>query len=165
MADPQTEQLARAHFVSGVSYFDQGRYDRALEEFNEAHRVSGRAAFLYNIGVCHERLGHREAAIEAYEQYLAAEPNAAERATTLERIRVLRASAPKAEPPPTAKAQPVLVPASPAVASSPPPERRKRRWIWGVVGGAAALAVAGVVIGVVVSERDTTRTLPDLRPQ
>jgi len=71
--------------------------------------------------------------------------------------------------------KPVVAPVEPkpaVVTTAPPPvvvveskpvDNRpitKKGWFWGVVGGAAAVVVAGVVIGVVVGTSDNTRNLP-----
>jgi tetratricopeptide (TPR) repeat protein len=135
---------ARAHFVAGTQHFDAGRYREAAREFEEAYRRSHRPALHYNLGVCYERLGEVDRAVDAYEKYLAAVPNASDRPAVEARIAALK--------------KPAVV-----VESAPPArETPKRRWIWGVVGGVAGLVVVGVVVGAVVGTRDNTRTLPDL---
>ena len=88
------------------------------------------------------------------------------------------AQAPPENPPtspPPPPAEPPTVAASPAPAPAPTetnavsirskPERpiTRRPWFWAVVGGAAAVVVAGVVVGVVVGTRESTSTLPLLR--
>src|SRR5690242_7503590 len=84
------DELARAHFLSGQSYFDEARYADALHEFHEAYAISHRPGFQYNIGVCEERLGHTDAAIAGFERYLKEAPNAPDRATVEAKLRDLR---------------------------------------------------------------------------
>ena len=57
------EDQARAHFAAGVHYYDDAHYADALKEFEEAYRLSKRVGFLYNLGACHERLGHDDQAL------------------------------------------------------------------------------------------------------
>src|SRR5436190_21313134 len=80
------QEVARAHFVTGSSYYDQGRYADALHEFEEAYRLSKRVGFLYNTGVCHEHLGQVDAAIVAFEGYLGSVSAAQERADLVARF-------------------------------------------------------------------------------
>jgi tetratricopeptide (TPR) repeat protein len=154
-AQETPDEQARAHFKRGRAAYDEGRYDTALRDFEEALRLSQRPALLYNIGRCHEQLGHAAAAIDAYERYLVAAPDATDRLEAKERIDRLRARAAEPTRPPA----PVLAPPAPTVAPvsvvAPAPEvTRKpiyrRAWFWGVIGGVAAVAITGVVVGVVV---------------
>jgi tetratricopeptide (TPR) repeat protein len=150
LASSFEDELARAHFLSGQSYFDDGRLDEALHEFREAYRISRRPGFQYNIAVCQEKLGRIDGAIEAFERYLREAPAAPDRATVEQRLAELRA-------------RPVLV-AVPAARADRPAWRHA--WFWGVVGGAAVVVVAGVTVGVVVGTRgEHGRTLPDVRPE
>jgi len=154
------EPLERAYFATGQSYFEKGRYQDALKEFSEAYRIARRPAFLFNIGVCHERLGELTEAISTFEQYLVEEPNARDRADVEARLGLLRERQRAAALAPTALVAPPPPAWQPDLTSAPPPPRR-RTWVWGVVGGAAALVVAAVVVGaVVVSSGD--HVLPDV---
>jgi Tetratricopeptide repeat len=148
---------ARAHFAAATTYFEAGRYGEALKEFEAAYYLSRRAPLLFNIGVCHERLGHVDEAISAFEKYLASGPPESDRVEVGERVAALKARAPAPRP--------RLV-----IAMTPPPAPRRvpvtrRPWFWAVMGGASAVVLGAVVAGVVVGTRDTTRTLPDVRPQ
>lgn len=87
------DRLARTHYQSGSSYYEQGRYEDALREFEEALRLSSparRGALLFNIGQAHERLGHIEQAIGSFRQYLEAVPDADDADVVAERIRTLQ---------------------------------------------------------------------------
>jgi tetratricopeptide (TPR) repeat protein len=154
------QELARAHFVTGGSYYEQARYGEALHEFEEAYRLSKRVGFLYNIGVCHEQLGHTSAAISAFEGYLGAvnEPN--ERADLKARIDRLRATQST-----SAAAASSGSGALQLTATGPPAKRPvwKRGWFVGVMVGAAALVVAGVTVGVVLGTASQgPRTIMDV---
>jgi tetratricopeptide (TPR) repeat protein len=161
-AEDDRQALARAHFLTGRSYYDQGRWDDALKEFSEAYRLSSRPGFLYNIGVCLDKLGRAQEAIDAFERYLAAVPNADDRADVESRIERLSAMLP---PDKNKPGRPDLV-----GGGKPPPRRDKpvykKAWFWGVMGGVAAVAVGGVVVGVVLADQNAQpRTLMDVIAQ
>ena len=144
-ASPYEDELARAHFLSGQSYFDEGRVADALGEFREAYRISRVPGFQYNIGICEERLGNLDAAIAAFERYLREAPGAPDRANVEARLRELRGRR-LVQPRPLAR----------------------RPWFVGVMASAAVLVATGVVVGVVLGARsanEPVRTLPDVRPQ
>jgi hypothetical protein len=66
----QDDAEARRHFETGTSYFTEGNYESALREFDESYRLSGRPGLLYNIALCHERLGNLGEAAEHLERFL-----------------------------------------------------------------------------------------------
>jgi hypothetical protein len=159
------QELARAHFVTGGSYYEQARYAEALHEFEEAYRLSKRVGFLYNIGVCHEQLGHRQEAITAFEGYLGSVSAPAERAdlqARIDRLRAAQAAATAGSSASSSSSGGGLQ----LTASAPPPRRPvyKRGWFIGVMVGAAAVVVAGVTVGVVLGTADKgPRTLGDIQ--
>ncbi len=63
--DADVERRARVHFESATEYFDTGRYEEALREFQASYDASPHAELLYNIYLCEERLGAFEAAASA----------------------------------------------------------------------------------------------------
>ncbi len=144
-ASTYEDELARAHFLSGQSYFDDGRVADALNEYKEAYRISRRPGFQYNIGVCEEKLGHVDAAVDAFERYLREAPGAPDRAPVEAHLRELRGQQ-----------------------LTRPVPLGKRRWFMGVMAASAAVVAAGVVVGVVLGTRgggDQVRMLPDVRVQ
>jgi len=78
-ADNADEEIARAHFQTGLSYYDSNRFEPAVKEFLEAYRLSRRPALLYNIGRTYEKLDDPGRATVYYRRYLDAEPSAIER--------------------------------------------------------------------------------------
>lgn len=91
-AQPQ-DRIARTHFESGRSYYDQGRYAEALHEFQEAYRLASpdrKPIMLYNIGQTQERLGRLPEAIAALRQYLDENPDADDRPQVETRIENLQ---------------------------------------------------------------------------
>lgn len=142
-APSQLDEAARLTFESAREDFEAGRYEQALARFRQAYQLSPRPGLLYNIAQTLDRLRRDEETVQALRDYLAADPNAQNRAEVEARIRVLDealASRASAEPPPT------------ETTSEPTPEQTSSQGI-GVLHpaifigvGAAALGSAGVLV-------------------
>ena len=69
-------------FSEGVRLLNTGDPEAALQEFQEAVRLAGvacqKADGLYNVAVCHVRLGDIERAVEVIRQALAMDPTLAQ---------------------------------------------------------------------------------------
>lgn len=89
--DPRDEE-ARQLFEAGRIAYSNGHYEDALHHFTRAHELSGRGALLYNVGQSLDRLRRDAEAIEAFEAFLAAEPEAPQRAQVETRLTILRQS-------------------------------------------------------------------------
>ena len=87
-----TETEARRVFEAGEVAFTAGHYADALGYFKRAHELSQRPALLFNIALCADRLRDDDAAIDAYERYLAEVPLAANRREVDDRLEALRAA-------------------------------------------------------------------------
>jgi hypothetical protein len=61
---------ARAHFVDGVTRFQAGDFEGARVAFVRAEAAHHAPVTVYNIARAEERLGHPQAAVDAYERYL-----------------------------------------------------------------------------------------------
>ncbi len=85
----QQDHEAHGLFDAGAAAFQSGRYDDALGYFQRAYELSHRAQLLFNIGQAADRARHDEVALRAFREYLAAEPDVANRAEIEGRIRVL----------------------------------------------------------------------------
>jgi tetratricopeptide (TPR) repeat protein len=110
---------ARLLFEAASRAFADARYDTALARFREAYTLSARPALLYNIGQCADRLRRDDEALEAFERYLAAMPDAPNAAEVRTRIAALRAAqARQAEAIAAARAGAAAAPATPAPANS-----------------------------------------------
>lgn len=144
---------ARVAFESGHLAFAEGRYDDALVDFTRAYDLSRRAELLYNIGLAADRLRRDEEAIAAFEAYLAALPEAENRAEVQRRLRALR-DAVAAEAAVEADVTEALVTPPPAL---PPPARPvyEEWWLWTIVGCVAVAAVA-IPVGIVAGSRTET---------
>lgn len=62
---------ARKLFADGVHQYQVGDYEGALRLFREANAEHHAPAIIYNVGLAEEKLGHRQAAVDAYEAYIA----------------------------------------------------------------------------------------------
>jgi tetratricopeptide (TPR) repeat protein len=144
-AAAQDDERARLHFESGRSYFAEGAYERALQEFQQAYTLSERPALLFNIGQTEERLAMYEEAAQTFERYLAAVPNDENRAVLERRIANLReraqgrATQPHTEPLPEPQAT-----TGPRTATQTPSTSGGNDGL--VLGGIAALAVGGAAL-------------------
>lgn len=62
---------ARGHFADGVRRFGDGDFEGARRLFLQAEHEHHAPVILYNLARAEERLGHPQAAVDAYERYLA----------------------------------------------------------------------------------------------
>lgn len=62
---------ARALFADGVAMLDRGDFEGARRAFLAADQEHHAPAIVYNLGLAEERLGHPQAAVDAYEAYVA----------------------------------------------------------------------------------------------
>jgi hypothetical protein len=181
-ATPSETVSAKAHFAAGRAYANRQRYADAMHEFELGYRLKPSPLFLYNIGVVAREANEPARAVDAFEAYLRASPQAPDRAEVQRWVASLRETVererpptpPRAEPPPATSAPaPAAVPltsapapaasapapasgASPeALTSGPPPEKRKsRRALWITLGVVGgALIIGGVTTGVILGTR------------
>lgn len=159
-AQDENDERARAHFSAASSYFSVGDYERALGEFDLAYQLSHRPALLYNISMCHERLGALANAVAYMERYLAEAETVPEREVMQERLANMRrrladaAAEPVVEPVVQPGVEPGIEPAvEPVVEPASEPgevlepevaENRFRGPVFAsfIVGGAAAISLA-----------------------
>lgn len=86
--DPMRERAMTA-YKEGTDAFNAGRYEDALAAFKEASSLYASPDFQYNIARCYEELGKHEEAVRAFETYLKAKPNAEDRGSVENRIKLL----------------------------------------------------------------------------
>jgi len=70
------DEEAHGLFEAGSVAFRAGRFDAALDYFEQAYELSHRPELLFNIGQAHDRLRHDVEALDAFRRYRAALPNA-----------------------------------------------------------------------------------------
>ena len=158
----RTEE-AKGLFNAGRAAFDAGRYPDALDYFQRAYAISGRAGLLYNIGLSYDRLREDERALAAYDQYLTLAPEAQNRVEVETRAAAIRAAlarrkpAEAAAPTPaeTAAAAPPPVVATAATSESAPRADREpssgllsQWWFWVAAG---VVVAGGVTAGVLIA--------------
>ena len=132
---------ARALFKRGTVQYEAGDYRGALGMFEQAKAIKPLPAFDYNIAKCHEQLGELDAAVAAYDHYLATEP--ADAADVRTHVADLRARLPAPSPETAHPPPPTLLPPPRA----PSPRRGRALTLSGAVIGGAGLALVGVGIG------------------
>ena len=163
---------ARSLYDSGADAFSRGRFSEALDYFTRAYEVSSRAELLYNIGTSHDRLGHGEAAIRNYRDYLVALPEAGNREYTEARIELLsRELEGDTEEITPARVEPAATP-EPSEDTNLTPSVDARSTDGGVnvagvalLVGAGAAGAAAVVTGILAlgQRNDLESACPDLR--
>jgi hypothetical protein len=90
-AQQTDDDRAHLHFTSGRSYFEEGNYEQALDEFRHAYDLSHRDVLLVNIANCQERLGQWRDAASSLDGYVASlAPDAEERGPMQRRVESLR---------------------------------------------------------------------------
>ena len=179
-ADALNIDAAKNHFAAGKAYYHENRWEDALREFHEAHRLSKRPALLYNIALCNERLLRYDEAVETLRNYLKIDPNAEGRADIERKIADLdtarKNTRPGERPPPLPVRSPsdgsvvkgspqpptppviAAVPGAAEPKPQPAPRRRLATWIVGAAG--VALLAAGA--GTAVASHSDFQTLNDL---
>ncbi|MBA3455259.1 MAG: tetratricopeptide repeat protein [Deltaproteobacteria bacterium] len=90
-ADDPSTRSAKRHFDRGQKLFNLGKFDEALEEYQQAYEAQEIPAFLFNIGQCYRNLGDYDAAIFSFKKYLKLEPDAENREQVEEYITELEA--------------------------------------------------------------------------
>lgn len=139
------DEEARAVFQRGREAYARGEYEPALAAFRQAYELSGRAELQFNIGQAADRLRHDREARDAFEAYLRALPDAANRVEVEARLRVLREEIARDD----------ALRAQAAASGAPPPHESSvvdEWWFWTIVG--VAVVGAGVGIGFAVGSRE-----------
>lgn len=110
-ASDAPKQEAVDAFFRGKDLYAAARYKEALESFELADSLQPAPDLQFNIGLCHARLEHWDAAINAFEIYLRTKENPPDRADVEARIEEAKsrrdAAAAAAAQPPT-KTKPIV---------------------------------------------------------
>jgi len=138
-------QAAIIHYHSGEQYYKDSRYAEAINEFQEAYRLSQAPALLFNISRCYERLGDLPHAREYLQKYVDSGktepgelPSLKSKLSELDRS---IAEQQAAQPPSPVQEAPPLALAGPGAE----PPRPWKTWKWVAVGvGGASLVVAAL---------------------
>lgn len=91
------DAAARAHFQAGTDHFQVADYEAALREYEQAYALSHRPELMYNLYLCHERLGHLDDAASWLERYLDEATEVHRRAMLEQRLHTMRRRLAEAE--------------------------------------------------------------------
>jgi tetratricopeptide (TPR) repeat protein len=133
--DPSTKS-AKRHFDRGQKLFNLGKFDEALDEYQQAYEAKEIPAILFNIGQCYRNLGDFDAAVFSFKKYLKLEPDADNREQVEEYIEELETEQEKGN---SKKFKLDKKKEEPVETASPV---YKKWWFW------TGIAVVGVVGGV-----------------
>lgn len=145
------DEEARMVFQAGNTAFEDARYADALEYFQRAYELSGRAVLLYNIGVAADRLREDRVALDAFERFLAEVPEHPRRRDVEARVIVLREAVDRGEAAPAEVEGGEGGEAVGDGAETPPAATSSGPDVVTLVGASAlgALGLAGVIAGIV----------------
>lgn len=154
------EEQARQHDERASELFENGDYAGALAEMEEAQDLLPATSRVYNIAVCHERLGHIDEALALFREFIVLEDAPSERRaralTRIEQIRAQRSADTDADPEPEESASEQAETGA-AVAGEPswedeleqaPSRRRLSPGVfWGLLGATAATTLVWAITG------------------
>jgi tetratricopeptide (TPR) repeat protein len=159
------KETAKAHFTKGLAAYALARYDDAAREYEAAFDADPQAPLLYDAAQAHRLAGNKERALLLYQNYLRLFPDAPDQADVrrlIETVRKAIAADAAAGTSPPVTPQPLTARAAPPVATPPPsittttatasmakrpPHKTRPKWVWGVAGGVAGVAVVGLAVG------------------
>lgn len=155
-----SDTRARELFENGARLYDEGLYEDAIAAWQAAHDLSKKPLLLFNIANALERIGKYQQALDHLNQYRALAPSS-ERETLERRMRNIerRIEEEKANGPGDpieAASAPVEVKSTGTSGSVSGPHPAG---IVLVIGGAAGLAVGGVLSGLALRERAAASAL------
>ncbi|HXI60194.1 MAG TPA: tetratricopeptide repeat protein, partial [Polyangia bacterium] len=126
--DTAATAAAREHYQKGTAFFDLGKYQDAIKEFEAAYEAKNDPAFLYNLAQSYRLAGNPEQALRFYRTYLRKNPKPPNRADIEEKIaqleKLVDQKTATQTSPPTHTIQPALPgssnPGGPSVPTAPP---------------------------------------------
>ncbi len=160
-----TDSEARRLTVHAKTQFDAGHFREAADLLERAYAVKPSSALLYNLGRAYQQAGDKDAAIDAYQRYLASELAPADEGAVRRTVQQLetdrareRALAERAERAERASAQAQQANRDkPAPRAQPaPPPRHASPWPWVLMGAGAAGLATGSVLGVLATSSHHT---------
>jgi hypothetical protein len=168
-AESKGKQTAESHYNKGMTAYNLGHFQEAIEEFEKAYELRSEPIFLYNIAQSHRQNGNPQRAIFFYRRYLDADTTTKKKPEVEKRIldmqnelnaqREREAAATAPPPQPMVAPQPAIAPQpAPMLAPQPrvvenatvpneEPNQGRGLRIGGIV--VAGVGVAGVAAGIV----------------
>tara|TARA_B100001750_G_scaffold196220_1_gene168287 strand:- start:4115 stop:4825 length:711 start_codon:yes stop_codon:yes gene_type:complete len=148
--DPEAasrDREARSLYEAGTEAFEAARYGDALQYYQRAYEVSGRAVLLYNIGVSADRMRRDEQALEAFEAFLEQVPEHPRRHEVEVRVVAIREAQAAGEEPEPTESEPTEVEPVVAVDAEADGGISTAKLVGAIALG--AVGVAGVVASVI----------------
>lgn len=152
------DERARGAFRLGRQYYEQGRFADAAAEFERAYGLSGRGQLLFNAYLAYRDARDDENAARTLRGYLAQVPDAPDRSLLEARLAALergieeRREAEARQQAETEEARRQAEEARRLAEEAGRPRYREipgETWPWIVMGGGAAMVVAGAITGAV----------------
>jgi hypothetical protein len=125
-AGDSSKDRARQHYKKATQFYDIGRWDEAIAEYEKAYALREDPSLLFNMAQTCRRKGDLKRALDLYKNYLVKEPESPLRSEVEDRIRTLKAQVEQGEQSNEAQKQaavapPALVPVPPVVVPTPGP--------------------------------------------
>jgi len=124
-AGDNTKERARQHYKEATKFYELGRWDEAIAEYEQAYSLRDDPSLLFNMAQTYRRKGDAKRALDLYKNYLIKDPQTQMRAEVEERIKTLKAQIEQSEQNEAQKVAPVvpppLVPVAPVAAPAPSP--------------------------------------------
>lgn len=95
-ADARLEAI-RADMDKGQGLFLAGKYEEAAQAFEAGYKSHPYSAFLFNAGVCYQKVGKADAALQAFRTYLSKDPAAPDAPQVQERISAIEVAVAEAK--------------------------------------------------------------------
>jgi hypothetical protein len=158
---PPSLEAARAHFDAGLAAYQAGDFPTAIREYDAANALVPAPQIDYHLGHAYQAMGDCPTGAEHFRRFLAAVPDAPERAEVEARsVCPGTSSAPAAtvapppmtSPPPTATAQPIPITSATRTPSSP--GHAVWRVFRGILIGVAVVASLALIVLLAVAVGD-----------
>jgi tetratricopeptide (TPR) repeat protein len=159
-ADKRASKDAQARdlYKRGMTHYELGDYDTAIDEFKAAYELTHAPGLLFNLAQVQRMKKDWDQALHSYKMYLRLEPNAPNKGDVealindcqkaFDEAEKAKLAPPSVTPPPVATPQPP--PVLPPVVLTPPPPPPPRHWkakVW--AGGASLVAGVGLLGGAI----------------
>jgi tetratricopeptide (TPR) repeat protein len=61
---------AKQHYLNGAKAYEEGDFQRAIDEYRASYDLSRRPLLLYDLGQAYRKLGNNELSLHSYQQFL-----------------------------------------------------------------------------------------------
>jgi hypothetical protein len=91
-SDGKRLEEIRSQMEKGQGFYVAGNYPAAADVFESGYKTYPYSAFLFNAGVCYQKLGDAEHALARFNEYLKVDPNAPDADKVKQRVGTLEAA-------------------------------------------------------------------------